>query len=320
MHSVTENPIGKKEGLLSIYRDVCCHEEQVVNGEATSLLPDGRRFRLVWHDEFNGDSLDVSKWGYRLNFWGRRAPWYATPEDQAVEVKDGKVHLKIIRRTDGQLASPQLQTGELLWDYPQERVDGRLWFLPPRRPPKFTHALGYYECRCRLQQEPGWWSAFWMQTETQGANLDPARSGIEHDIMESFEPGLVAPHAFHYNGYGDDYRTFNSTYVYDREQEIGRDITPVDKSVFHTFALLWEPTGYTAFIDGRPSGHRLGMRGQGKYQEAVSLVPEFILLSTEVNGFRNPAKDHPPLADSVRAAEMGDAFIIDHVRVFDLDE
>ena len=230
------------------------------------------------------------------------------------------MHLKIIRRPDGQLASPQLQTGELLWDYPQERVDGRLWFLPPRRPPKFTHAFGYYECRCRLQQEPGWWSAFWMQTETQGANLDPARSGIEHDIMESFEPGLVAPHAFHYNGYGDDYRTFNSTYVYDREQEIGRDITPVDKSVFHTFALLWEPTGYTAFIDGRPSGHRLGMRGQGKYQEAVSLVPEFILLSTEVNGFRNPAKDHPPLADSVRAAEMGDAFIIDHVRVFDLDE
>ena len=26
--------------------------------------------------------------------------------------------------------------------------------------PKFMHRYGYYECRCRLQQKAGWWSAF----------------------------------------------------------------------------------------------------------------------------------------------------------------
>ena len=73
---------------------------------------------------------------------------------------------------------------------------------------KFTHRYGYYECRCRLQQMPGWWSAFWMQTPTQGCSLDPRFAGIEHDIMESFEVGEVIPHYFHANGYGADYLGF----------------------------------------------------------------------------------------------------------------
>ena len=50
-----------------------------VEGRAPSLLPEGRSFRLVWHDEFDGTALDESKWSYRTNFWGRRAHWFAAP-------------------------------------------------------------------------------------------------------------------------------------------------------------------------------------------------------------------------------------------------
>ena len=35
---------------------------ETVPGEAPSLLPDGRSFKLIWNDEFNGTSLDDSKW------------------------------------------------------------------------------------------------------------------------------------------------------------------------------------------------------------------------------------------------------------------
>ena len=98
-----------------------CREAEPVAGEAPSLLPRGKRFRLVWNDEFDGDALDGSKWGYRTTFWGRRAHWFATPDDGAVVVKDGLCHLKIVKRPDGQFVSPQLQTGELVWDVPRER-------------------------------------------------------------------------------------------------------------------------------------------------------------------------------------------------------
>ena len=49
-----------------------CVKSVTVPGEAASLLPAGKKFKLVWNDEFNGDRLDESKWSYRTNFWGRR--------------------------------------------------------------------------------------------------------------------------------------------------------------------------------------------------------------------------------------------------------
>ena len=53
------------------------------------------------------------------------------------------------------------------------------WSYRKRELPKFEHRYGYYECRCRLQRKPGWWSAFWLNSIDIGATLDPARSGVE---------------------------------------------------------------------------------------------------------------------------------------------
>ena len=68
---------------------VVCESVATVEGREASLLPKGRQFKLVWNDEFDGDRLDDSKWGWRTNFWGRPAHWFAKPEDNAHEVKDG---------------------------------------------------------------------------------------------------------------------------------------------------------------------------------------------------------------------------------------
>ena len=167
---------------------VACSEARTVEGREPSLLPTEKKFKLVWHDEFDGTKLDESKWSYRTNFWGRRAHWFAAPEDGCVEVADGKLRLKLKKLPNGQFVSPQLQTGELMWDIPHVPKSSGFWPLPKREKPKFVHKYGYYECRCRLQKMPGWWSAFWMQSEGIGTTLDPAASGIEHDIMESFDP------------------------------------------------------------------------------------------------------------------------------------
>ena len=194
---------------LAFTQTAQCSGVVTLEGRESSLLPQGKKFKLVWNDEFDGDRLDASKWSYRTNFWGQRAYWFAAPEDNAVEVKDGLLHLKLVKKPDGQFVSPQLQTGELLWDVPHMDNPKSFWPLPKREKAKFTHRYGYYECRCRLQQMPGWWSAFWMQTPTQGCSLDPRFAGIEHDIMESFEVGEVIPHHFHANGYGADYLGFS---------------------------------------------------------------------------------------------------------------
>ena len=295
---------------------VDCVKSVAIPGEAESLLPAGRQFRLVWNDEFDGDRLDESKWSFRTNFWGRRAPWFAAPGDGAVEVKDGKVHLKIVRKPGGQFVSPQLQTGELMWDIVWD--DNRTGFfpLPKREKPKFVHKYGYYECRFRLQRKRGWWSAFWMQTEQQGCTLDPAISGVEHDIMESFNPGEIIAHCFHANGYGRDWLGFKTP-----RTESAFDTNAVVKvgtCDFHTIGMLWEPDGYTVFIDGKQHGPKVGM-GEG---EAVSHVPEFILLTTECKPYRENRMTAQPDVNLRKelddAVDSGDDFVVDFVRVYDL--
>ncbi len=281
-------------------------------GHAPSLLPEGRKFKLVWHDEFDGAALDESKWMYRTNFWGRAAHWFAKPEDGCVEVGGGVVRLKVKKLPNGQFVSPQLQTGEIMWDVPNLENPKGFWYLGKRCRPKFAHRYGYYECRCRLQQLPGWWSAFWMQTEMQGACTDPALAGIEHDIMESFDPGEVIVSCYHYNGYGPDYKGFHIPVAYDQPPKYEGKLTlDLDKTQYHVFGLLWEESGYSVYVDGR-------LRGRGN--QDVSKVPEFLLISTECKWYRNnrmTGRGEPALA---AAAAAGDEFVVDHVRVFDLVE
>lgn len=289
---------------------LACSPVETFAGKAASLLPDGKKFKYVWGDEFDGVTLDGSKWSYRTNFWGRPAHWFAKPEDGCVEVGGGLLKLKIKKLANGQFVSPQLQTGELMWDVAPIENPKSFWWLGKRMKPKFAHRYGYYECRCRLQKKAGWWSAFWVQTEMQGACLDPGLAGIEHDIMESFDPGEVIVAAFHTNGYGPDYLGFHIPAEYDVPPKYeGKLNLSVDTEEFHTFGLLWEPDGYSVYVDGR---------FRGKNGTAVSHVPEFVLLSTECKWYRNDRMTGKGVPELEEAAAAGDDFVVDYVRVYDL--
>ena len=167
------------------------------------------------------------------------------------------------------------------------------WPLGKLKQSMYTHGQGYYECRCRLQQKDGWWSAFWLQSPVIGASLDPKTSGVEVDIMESFRPGSINGHNVFTGGYGQDLR---------RIKVGGMDGVSTDQ--FHRFGLLWDDTGYTYFVDGVENG---------KIEDFFCDYPLFILISTEVKGYRQP--EHVPTPEAYEA--VGDTFLVDYVRVFE---
>ena len=270
-------------------------KEYEIKDHAPSLLPDGLDFELVWSDEFDGETVDTEKWDYRLCMMQKRhAAWC----DDAVTVEGGCAHFKIFER-DGEVVSSQLQTGYNFMDEPvKETTFGKAhlqWPIGKLKENKFTHRYGYYECRCRTQQLEGWWSAFWLQSPIIGSSLDPKTSGSEADIMESFHPGKIVPHVIITGGYGQDLKV----------HKVGGG--EIDKEAFHTYGLLWLPDKYVFYVDGKEDGI---------ITENVSDVDQFILISTETNGYRS--KDHRPTEDAVAAARMGDEFVVDYVRVFDL--
>ena len=260
-----------------------------VDGHQPSILPDGHEWELVWHDEFDGTELDGTKWDFRLNFWGK--PFDAYTDQGVVLDGNGCVELHRTER-NGFYVSPQLQTGSNSFDIPKsERVNpwdqNDLWPLGKLPEPKFMHRYGYYECRCKFQRQPQvMWSAFWTQSPSIGAAYNPAYCGVESDIMECFKTGNVTTGNI-MGGYGSQFR------------EEGRV----------RYALKDTPDGF----------HRFGMdwwREVSRASKDVSQVPQFILLTTEVQGYRSdkpvPVPRGEPFTD--------DAFVVDYVRVFDRAE
>jgi beta-glucanase (GH16 family) len=258
-----------------------------------SLLPTNKKWKLVWNDEFDKNTLDSSKWDFRLHLMQQRHETFAT---DGVEF-DGNSNLLLrLYEKDGHFYSPHLQTGSNYMDLPGEPYDDSKFKWPVGKitTPKFMHKYGYYEIRCKLPTQEGWWAAFWLQSPTIGATLDPVESGVEVDIMESFSRDGIVCHNNHWNGYGSDHQSVGSG---PRELEDTED-------GFHTYGLDWSKDGYIYYVDGKESWRVDG---------PVSNREQFILISTECNGYR---KDDSP-AEELKKAVLPDYFIIDYVRVFD---
>ena len=276
-----------------------------IAGHEPSLLPEGKEWKLVWSDEFDGDTLDESKWNYRLNFWGER---YDAWTDKGVYLDgNGNVVFKPVI-VDGRLCSSQLQTGGNSFDEldingaiknRQEKSHGNnpwgdemeIWPLKPLKKAKFAHRYGYYEARVKFQKQPFWWSAFWTQSPTIGASANPAYAGVESDIMENFVEGWLTAGNI-YGGYGKQFA------------EAGRVVYPYkDDGEYHVFGLDWSEDGYVFYFDGKEVS---------RSSEPVSCVEQFVLLTTEVKGYRS---DKPKTTWTEE--ELNDRFICDYVRVFD---
>ena len=270
-------------------------KEYPVGGHEPSFLPEGN-WKMVWNDEFDGTVLDRTRWDYRLSMMGRRHPAW-TDRGVTLDGKSNAVFSLLLE--EGRPVSSQLQTGYNFMDEPVVPTkfgrDHLQWNIGKLKRNLYTHTFGYYECRCKLQQHPeGWWSAFWIQSPVIGASLDPAETGSELDVMECFNRGDVHSHNVFTGGYGLD----------SKRASVG-GFGGLDQTVFHRFGLLWDETGYTFYVDGKEDGH---------IDKFVSKRPEFLLISTEVKGYRY--EDHQPVKEAFDLVGR-DFFIVDYVRVFD---
>ena len=185
-------------------------------GEPEDVLPppaEGKTWKLAWHDEFDGDRLDESKWevppdGRRRDAWWMR---------KAISL-DGKGHLVISTLKEG-----------------DKYIDGCV-----RTRGKFEQTFGYWVARIELQSQPGHWSAFWLMGSGVGKIGDGGRDGTEIDIMEKPWLDDRVQHALHWDGYGKAHRS---------EGNVAQ--VPGVMKGFHTFALLWTPDEYVFYVDGK---------------------------------------------------------------------
>jgi beta-glucanase (GH16 family) len=174
--------------------------------------PEGKAWKLVWQDEFDGKKLDEAKWEVPES--QRRDGWWSR---KAVSL-DGQGHLVIATLKEG-----------------DKYLDGCA-----RTRGKFEHAFGYYTARIRLQHEPGHWSAFWLFNGGVCRVGDAGRDGTEIDIMEKPWLDDRLHYGLHWDGYGEQHQV---------AKQVVR--VPGVMDGWHTFSVWWKSDEYIFYVDAK---------------------------------------------------------------------
>lgn len=220
-----------------------------------------QRYKLVWHDEFDGKGLpDSTKWNYEVGDgcpancgWGNNQLQYYT-EKREVNARLESGYLVIEARKEAfngaEYTSARLITrGKADWRY------------------------GRIEVRARLPYGRGTWPSIWMLPETFEVPTRWPDDG-EIDIMEhvGYQMDMVQATA-HSNGYNNMLGTQKMGYI---------QLTSVDKR-FHTFSIDWTPTKIEWFVDGKKY-HKMVDDGTGSDGWPFNKNPFYLILSLAVGG------------------------------------
>lgn len=178
--------------------------------------PDG--WRLVWSDEFNGNQIDQSKWGYENLRPGtvnhERQGYTSRPENARVEGGNLVIETRKDNFDGMQYTSARLITrGKASWKY--GRIEARI---------KITSALGS-------------WPAFWMMPEDQSGGW-PACGEI--DIMEQV-------------GYEGDtvHGTTHTQRFFGGNGRGAPRSVPNITADFHTYRVDWYADRIEWYVDGQ---------------------------------------------------------------------
>lgn len=179
-------------------------------------------YNLVWADEFNGSTVDNTKWSYQLGAsgWGNNELQYYTDRVDNATVSAGS--LKIIAKSEAYMGA----------NYTSARM---------RSINKGDWTYGKMEASIKLPIGQGIWPAFWMMP-TESVYGGWPTSG-EIDIMEylGHQPSI---------NYGTCH--FGNSSVDKGSSGNSLNISPASyyDGAFHIFSVEWEPTQIRWYVDG----------------------------------------------------------------------
>jgi beta-glucanase (GH16 family) len=221
----------------------------VACGSSSSDAPAGD-WKLVWSDEFNGSSVDKTKWAFDTGSdFGTQQQDYDTSRPDNVTLTDG--NLVITARSEAYQGS----------SFTSGRIESSA---------SFTRTYGRFEARIQLPQGQGIWPAFWLL----GANYTdvgwPDCGEIDIMEMRGADPTAIAGSLHGPGGanYTQGFRLPNGASFSDD---------------FHVFAVEWEPGALRWYVDGALYETRASST-QPRNQPWVFDHPFFVILDLAVGG------------------------------------
>lgn len=188
--------------------------------------PNPKKYKLNWHDEFDGNSLNMNYWSYQegdgsqygIPGWGNGEQQYYSQDN--VSVNNGALKITARRENKGGKA------------YTSARI---------RTANKVAFTYGRIEAKIKLPPYQGLWPAFWMLPDTSTYGNWP-NSG-EIDIMEAKGrlPNETSA-AIHFADNNNQHKY--NTGTCDLNQTLSSNMKD-----WHTYAVEWESDSLFFYVD-----------------------------------------------------------------------
>ena len=282
--------------------------------------------KVSFQDEFDGTSLDTSKWGYQYGCFdpAQRSQAQYTDSPDNVSVHDGRLNLTaryspMKTKWDGSQVPRTCKNGDTTYDAPftsgmitTKTKDGKVLYAAP--------GTGFYaEARVKLPTARSSWSAFWG-TGTKGGW--PANGEI--DIFESkgYDPSFLMSN-IHTPRAGNPKKT-------QQHQGAMYGDTATSQSEWHTYGLLKTADAIEFYFDGQMT-HRVKMSDiKGESNPFADPDNNLVLKLNQMVGGSYLAKhdnwadktyvDATKFADDYKSADgAGSTMYVDYVRVWEKD-
>ncbi|WP_331344836.1 glycoside hydrolase family 16 protein [Cellvibrio sp. UBA7661] len=216
------------------------NSSSAASSSSTAATPE---WKLVWSDEFDGATIDTSKWNFEKNCWGggNNEQQCYTDRAENAYIEGGVLNIVAKREDFTGSDSPE-------GDSPNTKT---LPYTSARLRTKniAEWTFGKFEVRAKLPFGQGTWPAIWM-LPTNSPYGTWASSG-EIDIMEAVNLKVVT------NG-GEPEAAVHGTLHYGRvwpgnmnagaDYKLPNNANPADD--FHTYAVEWEEGEIRWYVDG----------------------------------------------------------------------
>ncbi|WP_260471795.1 glycoside hydrolase family 16 protein [Bacillus salinus] len=260
-----------------------------------------KKWTLVWSDEFEGNTIDLSKWKYDIGNWlvdqdgnGVKAGWgnsekqcYTNSPDNAY-IKDSKLIIQAKKeQAEDRFGSYEYTSAKL-------KTQGL-----------FSKKYGRFEIKARLPVGKGIWPAIWMMPEDNVYGKWPLSGEI--DIVESWgSRPLTVVGTIHYGE-----RPPNNTHT-------GKELTlPEGNGInaWHVYALEWEQGELRWYVDGEL--YQTQTEWYSKQSESVENVPYPAPFDQEFHIILNLAVGGHFDGDPDETTAFPQQFEVDYVRVYE---
>ncbi|MHC5183185.1 MAG: carbohydrate-binding protein [Planctomycetota bacterium] len=216
-------------------------------------------YTLVWSDEFNGSSIDTTKWNFEIGNgewgWGNNELQYYTGRTENARTENGNLVIEARAESYGgfNYTSARMTTqSKAYWTY------------------------GKMEARIKLPYGQGMWPAFWMMPQEYWNPGWPECGEI--DIMEAVNTVAWVKSSLHYGQANpQNHQSYGSAnYYLPGGGNFSQD--------FHVYGMEWEEGLFKFFVDGVQIGSTTSWWATYEAWPAPFNRPFFFILNVAVGG------------------------------------